>query len=170
MKNILITGLPRVGKTTLITNIIKEMDKKVIGFITEEIKENNRRIGFEIRTYSGQQMLLASKRNTTSRYRVASYGVYLENIDSVVNSLASKLNSTEYDLIIIDEIGKMELFSSKFKTFVMNCLEKKKVLGTIMLKDNDFSKTVKMREDTILFEITVSNREEMRSKIMELVI
>jgi len=170
MKNILITGLPRVGKTTLITTILEELKKKAIGFVTEEIRENNMRIGFELKTISGQKLLLASKRNTTSRYRVASYGVYLENVDSIIDSLSSRLDEVDYDLIIVDEIGKMELFSSKFKMFVMNCLEKKKVLGTIMIRDNDFTRQIKRRNDTILLEITVNNREKVKNKIMELLI
>ncbi len=168
MKNVLITGSPRVGKTTLITSVIKEMKKDVIGFLTEEIKENNRRTGFEIKTYSGHKLLLASKKNTTSRYRVAGYGVYLENIDTTIENLSQELFETDYDLIIIDEIGKMELFSSKFRSFVMDCLETKKVLGTIMLRDNDFTRQIKNRDDTILLEITVSNREEIKNKIMEM--
>ena len=168
MKNILITGLPRVGKTTLITSIHEELNKKVIGFVTEEIRESNRRTGFELKTFSGQNALLASKRNTTSRYRVANYGVYLENIDTIIDSLANRLDEEDFDLIIIDEIGKMELFSSKFKTFVINCLEKKKVLGTIMFRDNDFTRQIKNRRDTLVLEITVNNRDEIRKNIKEL--
>lgn len=167
MKNILITGFPRVGKTTLITSIIEEMQKEVVGFVTEEVRENNRRIGFEIKTYSGRKLLLASKRNTTSRYRVASYGVYLENLDKIIEHLSEELLTTNYELIIIDEIGKMELFSSKFRKFVTGCLEMKKVLGTIMRRDNDFTRQIKSRADTTLFEITVSNRDEMKNKIRE---
>ena len=167
MKNILITGFPRVGKTTLITSIIEEMKKKVVGFVTEEVRENNRRIGFEIKTYSGRSLLLASKKNTTSRYRVASYGVYLENLDTIIKHLSEELHTTDYELIIIDEIGKMELFSPKFRRFVIDCLEMKKVLGTIMLRDNDYTRQIKTRTDTILFEITVANRDEMKNKIRE---
>ena len=167
MNNILITGFPRVGKTTLIVSLIEEMKKKVVGFVTEEIRENNRRTGFEIKTFSGQKMLLASKKNTTSRHRVSSYGVYLENLDLIIEGLSKELLATDIELVIIDEIGKMELFSSKFKRFVINCLEMKKVLGTIMLRDNDFTRQIKNRSDTSLFEITLSNRDEMKNKIKE---
>ncbi|MCG3216459.1 MAG: hypothetical protein KAS63_07045 [Candidatus Heimdallarchaeota archaeon] len=168
MKNILVTGLPRVGKTTLLVNIISEMDKKVVGFVTKEVKENNMRIGFEIESFSGHKLMLASKKNRNSIHRIANYGVFVENIDTIVGHLLLELQKNEYDLIVIDEIGKMELFSKKFISFVEESLNKKKVLGSIMLKNNDFSRKIKERSDTIVFEITINNRDKIRKRIMEL--
>ena len=169
MKNILITGLPRTGKTTLILDIIREMRKEVIGFVTKEIRVNNRREGFTIETFSGLSKVLASKRYKESKFRVASYGVYIENVNIVVEELNVRSLKQKYDFIIIDEIGKMELFSSIFKEFVLRSLDTRKVLGTIMLRDNEFTKNIKNREDTQVFNLTKENRKSVKEKIMELV-
>ncbi len=169
MKNILITGLPRTGKTTLILDIVKRMKKEVMGFVTKEIRVNNIREGFSIETFSGLNKILASKKYNKSKFRVASYGVYIENVDLVVEELTVKSVKQKHDFIIIDEIGKMELFSSNFKTFVLKSLDTKKVLGTIMLRDNEFTRNIKNREDTLVFNLTKENRESVKKGIVELV-
>ncbi len=169
MTNILVTGAPRTGKTTLISTIITKLNVSVIGFITTEIRENKIRTGFTIETYSGIKKILASKKNLESKYRVGRYGVYLDNLNFIVNKLEEELNNEIPKLIIIDEIGKMELFSRSFKDFVMKALNQNKVLGTIMLMDNDFTKTIKLRSDTKIFEINLQNREKITNKIEELV-
>ena len=169
MQNILITGLPRTGKTTLILDVIKEMEKEVIGFVTKEILVNNRREGFSIETFSGLNKILASKKHTEGKFRVASYGVYVENVDLVVKELNIRFEQQKHDLIVIDEIGKMELFSFDFRKFVQKCLDTKKVLGTIMLRDNEFTRNIKNRKDTLVFNLTKENRENVRKRIMELV-
>jgi len=169
MKNILITGLPRTGKTTLVLDIIKEMRKEVIGFVTKEIRINNMREGFSIEAFSGLKKILASKKNKLSDFRVASYGVYIENVDLIVEELTVSSENQKHDFIIIDEIGKMELFSPNFKKFVLKSLDTRKVLGTIMLRDNEFTRNIKNREDTQVFNLTRENWGSVKKEIMELV-
>ena len=169
MTNILVTGAPRTGKTTLISTILSKLNIDVIGFITTEIRENNIRTGFTIETYSGIKKILASKKNLESRYRVGRYGVYLDNLNFIVSKLEKEINNEIPKLIVIDEIGKMELFSHSFKEFVMQALNQNKVLGTIMLRDNDFTKKIKLRSDTKVFAINLQNREKITNKIEELV-
>lgn len=169
MVNILITGRPRVGKTTMIARILAETNKSAIGFITKEIREKGYRIGFNIETLSGIVKSLASKKGKSSKYRVGSYNVYVENVDFVVDYLKAKFESgTNYDLIVLDEIGKMELYSHSFREFVLSCLKQKKVLGTIMMRDNDFTAQIKSRSDTRIFNLTEENRINIHQNIMEL--
>jgi len=168
MPNILITGYPRVGKTTLINRIVETTKRKVVGFVTNEVRLNNRRVGFNIESFSGLKLLLASKENQQSLYRVASYGVYLENVDIIVDQVKRDMEKFDYDLIILDEIGKMELFSSKFKQFVEKCLEQKCVLGTIMRRDNNFTSKIKNRLDTIVYQLTEKNRAQAEKDILKL--
>ncbi|MCK5141657.1 MAG: AAA family ATPase [Candidatus Heimdallarchaeota archaeon] len=169
MTNILVTGAPRTGKTTLISTLISKLNIGVIGFITTEIRENNIRTGFTIETYSGIKKILASKKNLESRYRVGRYGVYLDNLNFIVSKLEKEINNEIPKLIVIDEIGKMELFSHSFREFVMQSLNQNIVLGTIMLRDNDFTKNIKLRSDTKVFEINLQNREKILNKIEELI-
>lgn len=60
MRNILLTGDPGVGKTTLIQKVVQDLSGNAGGFYTKEIRENSRRIGFEIVTFSGRRGILAS--------------------------------------------------------------------------------------------------------------
>ena len=168
MPNILITGYPRVGKTTLIKKVVEITGRKTVGFVTSEIERNNRRIGFHIESFSGYKLLLASKENTHSKYRVASYGVYLENVNTIVDQVIQDLNKYSYELIVLDEIGKMELFSSKFKLFVEKCLEQNCVLGTIMLRDNNFTSKIKNRPDTIVYQLTEKNRDQAEKDVINM--
>ena len=169
MTNILVTGSPGTGKTTLISTIISKFNVGVIGFLTTEIREKNIRTGFTIETCSGIKKILASKKNLDSKYRVGRYGVYLDNLNFIVNKLEETIEKELPKLIVIDEIGKMELFSQPFKDFVLSALNQKTVLGTIMLKDNDFTKKIKLRNDTTIFEINLQNREKITNEIKELI-
>lgn len=169
MTNLLVTGAPRAGKTTLISTVISKLNFGVIGFITTEIIENNIRTGFTIETYSGIKKILASKKNLESKYRVGRYGVYLNNLNFIIRKLEEELSNEKPKLVVIDEIGKMELFSHSFKEFVIEALNQNKVLGTIMFRDNDFTKKIKLRNDTKIFEINLQNREKITNKIEELV-
>lgn len=169
MVNVLVTGQPRIGKTTMIARILAESNKLAIGFITKEIREEGYRIGFNIETLSGIVKPLASKKGKPSKYRVGSYNVYVENVDFVVDYLKAKIESgTNYDLIVLDEIGRMELYSHSFREFVLYCLEQKKMLGTIMMRDNDFTARIKSRSDTRIFNLTKENRINIQRNIMEL--
>lgn len=169
MANILLTGQPRVGKTTMIARILAESKKSAVGFITKEIREKGYRIGFNIETLSGILKPLASKKGKSSKFRVGSYNVYVENVDFVVDYLKAKIEyETNYDLIVIDEIGRMELYSHSFREFVLFCLKQKNVLGTIMMRDNDFTAQIKFRSDTRIFNLTEENRITIQRNIMEL--
>ena len=168
MVNILLTGLPGSGKTTLINKIRKRLNLQAIGFVTNEVRDQGRRIGFNIETISGIKLPLASKFNHSSRYRVASYGVYLENLNTIVEQLEKELQETNHDIVVIDEIGKMELFSTKFVHFLDYCLDSQQVLGTIMLKDNAYTKNIKQRSDTEVFHLNEENRDSVERVIMEL--
>lgn len=59
-KNILITGPPGCGKTTVIMKAAALLQgRRIAGFYTEEIRENHSRLGFRIITFSGTHGVLA---------------------------------------------------------------------------------------------------------------
>ena len=71
-------------------------------------------------------------------------------------------------LIILDEIGKMELYSAKFKDILNKALDTKKVVGTIMERTNAIADQIKSREDTKLLTVTFSNRNKITDTIITL--
>lgn len=168
MKNILICGPPGVGKTTLIKKILENIKLRAVGFYTGEIKENNRRVGFKIISLDNQEGILAHTSIKNSK-RAGRYGVNIYDLENIgVKSLSQTLRDDE--LIIIDEIGKMEVFSEKFKEKVLDCLNSKKiVLATISIGGDKFISNIKRRDDIILFEITKENRNKLIEIISSLI-
>lgn len=122
---IFISGKPRCGKSTIIKKVIESLDMKVAGILTPEVR-NNSRTGFEIIDIaSGTKGILASV-NIKSKCKVGKYGVNVKDIDRIVYEFEKSF--AEADLIVIDEIGKMELFSEKFKIALQKIFESEKPL------------------------------------------
>jgi nucleoside-triphosphatase len=162
----LLTGKPGTGKTTVIRQAIAGHKSKAGGFYTEEIRSGGIRQGFRIVTLDGQDGILAHVDNS-SRYRVSKYGVDLQNLDNIgVAAINNAL--TESDLIIIDEIGKMELFSSRFRETVLKAIDSgKKVLGTIMLNPHPLADDVRGHPNVKVVELTRANHDQVLREIMD---
>ena len=165
-KNILITGLPGSGKTTLLIKLANTLkDLRPVGCYTAEIRKAGIRQGFELVSLDGTKAIL-SHVNIRSLFRVGRYGVDIKGFDSFLSSLA--LESREAGLIIIDEIGKMESHSDRFKTLVRELLgSDKPVLATISLKGGGFIDEIRKREDVRLVELTLDNRDSLVEDISE---
>jgi len=164
IKNIFITGKPGCGKTTLIKEILKKLKSKISGFYTEEIREKGERIGFKIKTLDKKEGILAHI-NLKSRYQLGKYKVNLKDLEEI-GVLAIKRAIKEKKIVLIDEIGKMELFSEKFKSAVLKALNSEnKVLAAIMLKKNPFCDKIKKRKDTKTFYLKRENFEEIKRKL-----
>ena len=167
MNNILITGKPGVGKTTLIIKLIEELDLNAGGFYTQEMRLGGRRVGFKIITLDGKESILAHI-DIKSPYRVSKYGVNLEGLEKVgVESIWRALEKNK--IIVIDEIGKMELFSPRFKEAVNSALNSDKItIATILLAPNPYTDKIKRRQDVKLFYLTQENREKVKEEIKDI--
>ncbi len=164
-KNIIITGLPGVGKTTLIKGVLQEVRSlNPIGFYTEEIREQGIRTGFSLISVTGEKSILAAE-NIPSRFRVGKYGVDLVNFENFIGNIPFR--DPAKNLIIIDEIGKMECFSKMFTDLVIELLSSNKlVVATVALKGTGLIAHVKSRHDIELIEITKDNRNYLLADIL----
>ncbi len=167
-KNLLITGLPGVGKTTLIKKLAAALQRfQPAGFYTEEIREGGARKGFELISLEGKKGILSHK-EIQSPYKIGQYKVDVEGFEDFLDSI-SFLN-TSIHLIIIDEIGKMECLSLRFQKMLKEILDSEKsVIATIALKGSGLIAEVKERKDVKLFEITKKNRDALLKEISDFV-
>ena len=166
MKNLLITGLPGVGKTTLIKKIPEALkDSHPAGFYTEEIRERGVRKGFALISLDGRKGIL-SHIDIRSSHRVGKYGVDIKGFEDFLGTIPFFDPSTQ--LIVVDEIGKMECLSDRFQKLIKEILGSERLLiATVALKGTGLIEEVKRRHDVKVFEVTVNNREALLSEILK---
>jgi len=158
-RNILVTGPPRCGKSTLIERVVGRIQKPMTGFFTREMRQGGKRVGFSIITMDGKESVLAHQ-DTKSRFRVGKYGVNLDHIDQI--AVPSMVPAKADEIVVIDEIGKMECFSFLFRQTLLNVLNSdNSVLGSIALKGDKFIQNIRERADVLLIHITEINRDKL---------
>jgi len=162
--NIFLTGAPSVGKTTVIKKVIDGLKCPANGFYTEEEKQDSRRVGFLMHTLNGQSGYLAHQ-NISSDYHIRRYGISIDNIEQIAVPAITPVGD---QVIILDEIGKMECFSELFQQAVVNALNAPNmIIGTITLGGSDFIHSIKDREDVEILEVTLDNRDTLPGLILE---
>lgn len=139
------------------------------GFYTEEIRSHGTRQGFRLVTLDGETAILAHT-DIRSPYRVSRYGVDVDSLNRVGVS-ALHWAAQHRDLVIVDEIGKMELFSASFREAVSQIIDSgKKVLGTIMLAANPWADAIKLNPRVNLIEVTRANHDRVLGEILDLLV
>ena len=161
---ILITGAPGVGKTTLIRRLVSALDQRnCTGFYTAEIREGNVRKGFELVGLDGHKALLAHV-EIDSPYRVGRYGVDVAAFDRFLAAIG--FAHTDADVLIVDEIGKMEMFSNQFIQRLDTAFASDRlVVATISAAGSAAIQRFKQHSDVTLFAVTRSNRDHLVEKI-----
>ncbi len=142
--HLLLTGRPGVGKTTLIHRVVHELGTqaslsslgrplKVGGFYTQEIRTHGRRVGFEVVCIPQGKRGILARVDVPTPFRIGKYYVDIPGFESLVLPLFRLQN---LDLLIINEIGPMELLSTRFQQAVQTALGQTspKILGTIQRK------------------------------------
>lgn len=162
--NIFLTGAPSSGKTTVIKKVIQGLDYPANGFYTEEERIGGKRVGFLMRTLDGRTGHLAHQ-DIRSEFHIRRYGVSIENIETIaVPSIAP----VERNVIILDEIGKMECFSEAFKQAAMRALNAPNpVIGTITFGGDQFIMNIKNRADMEIIEVTPDNRDALPAFLLQ---
>jgi nucleoside-triphosphatase len=168
-RNILITGDPGVGKTTLIRKAVERSQLDAGGFYTQELREGGRRVGFELRTLAGEKGILAHV-DIRSPFRVGKYGVELRSLEEL-GVVAIRRAIRARSLIAIDEIGRMELYSTMFRQCVLDALDSScPLLATVGPQPIPFLQTVKSRSDVLVIQLTLHNRSNLLSHIHSLLL
>ncbi len=163
---LLLTGPPGVGKTTVIRTVLSGIKIKAGGFYTQEMRRGGRRVGFAMKTLDGEEGVLAHIDNRGG-HRVGRYGVDISLFEAMaLPALERALR--EKELIVIDEIGKMELFSWRFQEMVTRVLDQdeRHLLGVIHQSREPFAESVKKRGAVEVIAVSRLNRNELPAQII----
>lgn len=156
--NLLITGKPGVGKTTLVERLVERLRNRLrlAGFTTAEVRDERAgRTGFAIITLDGRRGELA-RAELPSPHRVGRYGVNLAAFEALA---LPELRRRDVDLLVIDEIGKMECASGRFRRAVEDALDAPvNVLATLGIGRLPFLQALRDRPDVELLTLTERNR------------
>ena len=165
-KAILLTGRPGCGKTTLIQRVLAQYEGCAGGFYAREIRKDGVREGFEIVTLDGLQGTLAHV-DIKSRQRVGKYGVDVGVMERLAVPAITQAARQDV-LVVIDEIGPMEILSEAFCEAVLQVLDiNARLLGAIVQRRLPFSDGVKQREDVRLIEVRSGNRDVLVGVILD---
>lgn len=166
MNNILLTGRPGTGKTTLIKRVLDGWKESIGGFYTEEIRRRRVRVGFKIRSIAGDEAVLAHV-DCPSPFRVSRYGVNIEALERVgVAAIERAIH--ENALIVMDELGRMELFSRRFQQVALRALDSpRRVLGVLQDRHTSFLDGIRARDDVEIIPVTLENRDGLVAVLRE---
>jgi nucleoside-triphosphatase len=161
--NMLLTGKPASGKTTLVIKLVDRLAAsgfKAAGFVTEEIREGPNRAGFRIRDLGGDSAVLAHI-TYKGKYRVGKYGVDIEEFERIALR-ALRIEKKEADLLVVDEIGRMELASQTFRSTLLELLDATEpLLATVHAGRDAFTEEIISREDALVFHLVPSERDSL---------
>jgi nucleoside-triphosphatase len=168
---LLLTGSPGIGKTTVLLRTVEALKFKgysVGGMVSREVRSCGMRVGFEILDLGTNRRGWLAHVNQKVGPQVGKYRVNLEDLD-VVGAEAILKAVEECDVVAIDEIGPMELFSEKFRLAVKKAVESNKlVIGVVHWKaKHRLIGEVKAREDAEIYAVTYENREKIQDVIVE---
>lgn len=125
---LLVTGLPGVGKTSLL-QALADTAPNPGGFLTLEVRgKDGKRVGFDVVTVDGRERApLARVTNSPNSNnspgnqtgpKVGQYSVNVTEFEKIALPSLNKEVLRGASLIIVDEVGKMESFSKKFEARV----------------------------------------------------
>lgn len=167
-----ITGLPGSGKTQTLLRIIQLLEQegvKVGGVVTEPIVEKNRRSGFRIVDWLTKEDEVFAHETLKSRVRSGKYGVNVHALEDLgTRALAGARESA--DVIVIDEVGKMEVESDVFTQAITETLDtNKSIVMTLHKKSrNPLLQDIRRRDELRLLEVTPVNKNLLAFKVVRL--
>ena len=165
---LLVEGRPGAGKTTALgrlSQLLRDADIPVCGFLTKELRRGRSRIGFEIETFDGERGVLAHVK-LAGPPRVGRYGVDLEAFERV--ALPAVGRPRKECVVLIDELGKMELASTRFREAVVRLFDQPvPIVASVQMSRHPITDALKRRPDAETLRLTASNRDRLPGELAE---
>ena len=167
---VFLTGRPGVGKTTVIERTLQMLgDIELHGFITREMRENGRRVGFRIDDLHGNGAVMAHV-DFSGPPRVSKYGVDVDAVERVAVEALNRAVKAGTPAVI-DEVGKMELASDAFAEKLIQVVEADiPVLGTMHKRRDRVTRQIHGSDDTRVIEVTTENRDGLPARLADLLV
>jgi nucleoside-triphosphatase len=165
---VLLEGRPGVGKTTVVrrlSELLREAGVELDGFVTEELREGRRRVGFSVETLDGERAVLAHV-DLAGPPQVGKYGVDLAAFERLALPALARADKAEF--VVIDELGKMELASAPFRAAVAELFgQPARILATVQIARHPFTDELKGRADVETVRVSAANRSELPARLAE---
>jgi len=163
--------MPGVGKTTVLLRTVEALKAKgykVGGMLSREVRSAGSRVGFEILSLSDNEHGWLANVNQGQGPQVGKYRVNLDDLNRVgVGAIMKAVESC--DVVAIDEIGPMELYSDSFREAVTKAFQSMKpVVATVHWRQRDrLMSGYDKIGDAHLFEVTLENRERLHELVVK---
>jgi nucleoside-triphosphatase len=163
---VLAEGRPGVGKTTLARRLVDSLEAQGVplsGFTTEEMRSAGRRTGFAIETVAGERGVLAHV-DLSGPPRVGRYGVDLETLERLALPAVSVPGDA---VVVVDELGKMELASAAFREAVAGLFDSdKRVVATVHVFKDPLTDALKHRHDVEVVQVSQRTRDDLADALV----
>ncbi len=170
MKHVLlVTGPPGIGKTTVLletVNLLRKRGFMVGGMLSHEVRENGNRVGFEIVDLGSEKRGWLAHVNQRTGPQVGKYRVNMKDLEDV-GAEAIATAASKCEIVVIDELGPMELFSQKFRNAVKNALQSSLTnIAVVHWKAKDkLIDYAKGMESVEIFVVTSENRDKLSQQL-----
>jgi nucleoside-triphosphatase len=166
---ILLTGLPKAGKSTILEKFKKNYKGNIAGVISHAIKaEDGSRVGFEAESMQGERRIFAHKTQIKSDNIMG--GKYALNVDGINNFIVPEMKKGLEDnniLVLLDEIGRIQSFSDLFLQTTRDLLNSQApLLGTIVYDPEPWSLEFKEHPDVVLITVSEENRDTLTEQLL----
>jgi nucleoside-triphosphatase len=164
----LVEGRPGAGKTTALgrlAELLQDAGIPLRGFLTRELRQGHSRVGFEVETFDGERGILAHVK-LAGPPRVGRYGVDLEAFERV--ALQGMDRPPEECVVLIDELGKMELASRRFREAVLEIFDRPvPIVASVQTSRHPTTDSLKRRPDVEVQRLTAGNRDRLPAELAE---
>lgn len=159
-----------MGKTTLVRRVaerLREEGYRLAGFYCPEVRRGGRRVGFRIMSLDGRHEAWLARVDGCSGPRVGRYNTCRE-AEEVASRAAEE--ASQADLVVIDEIGPMELKLPGIRGSILSILRSGKPgLFVVHERLSDREVLPQLQQRGRWFRVTLENRDSLVDEVYRFV-